>query len=240
MAKLSKRQLERYSRTISLNNIGEASQAKLLNSKVLVVGAGGLGSSTILYLSSLGIKSLGIADFDKVSLDNLPRQILYSEEDVGRPKVNVLKDKLSKRNPDTEFRFYNERISVENVNDIIKDYDIVLDCVDNFESEFVLNDACVKANIPLLIAGVSGYQGQVMLISSKSKKDYKSLFSNLPLNISKEDKEKDKPVYPLAVAIVSNIQCNEAIKYILGLGKPLVDEMLVIDVLNLRFDKFKL
>ena len=116
----------------------------------------------------------------------------------------------------------------------------MLDCVDNFDTEFVLEDACLTKKIPLAIAGVSGFQGQVMIVSKESKKDYKSLFSTFPLNISKEDKEKDKPVFPLAVAIVSNIECNEALKYLLGIGKKLNDEMIVIDALNSKIDRFKL
>ena len=239
MEKLSTRQLDKYSRSISLKEIGEEGQQKLLNSKILVVGAGGLASSNILYLSSLGIGTLGIVDFDKVSLDNLPRQTLYCEEDIGRFKVDVLKEKLEKKNPDTRIVTYKERITTENVGDIIKDYDMVFDCVDNFDSEFVLDDACVAKKIPLVVAGVSGFQGQVMLVTKESKKDFKSLFSS-SFTVSKEEKEKDKPVFPITVALVSNIQCMEGLKYLLKLGEPLIDEMLVIDALTMRIEKYKL
>lgn len=239
MAKLSKRQMDKYYCSTFLKEIGEVGQEKLLNSKVLVVGAGGLGSSNILYLSSVGIGTLGIIDFDKVSLDNLPRQVLYGESDVGRAKVDVLKERFANKNSDTKIVTYNEKLTKENAFKIIKDYDIVLDCVDNFDTEFILNDVCRENKIPLVIAGVSGFKGQVMLVVDKSKHDFRSLFSSIP-NITKEIKESDRGVFPPAVAIVSNIQCAEAVKYLLGIGEPLIDTMLVIDTITMRFEKFKM
>ena len=239
MAKLSKRQMDKYYCSTFLKEIGEVGQEKLLNSKVLVVGAGGLGSSNILYLSSIGIGTLGIVDFDKVSLDNLPRQVLYGESDVGRAKVDVLKERFANKNSDTKIVTYNEKLTKENASKIIKDYDIVLDCVDNFDTEFILNDVCRENRIPLVIAGVSGFKGQVMLVTDKSKHDFRSLFSSIP-NITKEIKESDRGVFPTAVAIVSNIQCTEAVKHLLGIGEPLIDTMLVIDTITMRFEKFKM
>ena len=240
MQKLSSRQLERYFCSTFLKEIGEAGQLKLLNSKVLVVGAGGLASSTLLYLSTIGVGTIGIIDDDKVSLTNLPRQIIYDESDIGKDKVNVAKDLLEKKNPDTKVITHKERLNEKNAQNIIKNYDIVLDCVDNFDTKFVINDACLALNIPFVSAGVSGFNGQILFVSNKSKFDFKSLFSTLPLNVSKEIRDKDRGVYPLAVGIVSNIQCSETIKYLLGLGSSLVDEMLVVDLLKLRFEKYKL
>lgn len=239
MAKLSKRQMDKYYCSTFLKEIGEVGQEKLLNSKVLVVGAGGLGSSNILYLLSIGIGTLGIIDFDKVSLDNLPRQVLYSESDVGRAKVDVLKERFANKNSDTKIVTYNEKLTKENASKIIKDYDIVLDCVDNFDTEFILNDVCCENRIPLVIAGVSGFKGQVTLVTDKSEHDFRSLFSSIP-NITKEIKESDRGVFPPAVAIVSNIQCAETVKYLLGIGEPLIDTMLVIDTIAMRFEKFKM
>ena len=240
MQKLSKRQTDRYFCSTFLKEIGEAGQLKLLNSKVLVVGAGGLASSTLLYLSTIGVGTIGIIDDDKVSLTNLPRQIIYDESDIGKDKVNVAKDLLEKKNPDTKVITHKERLNEKNAQNIIKNYDIVLDCVDNFDTKFVINDACLALNIPFVSAGVSGFNGQILFVSNKSKFDFKSLFSTLPLNVPKEIRDKDRGVYPLAVGIVSNIECSEAIKYLLGLGSSLVDEMLVVDLLKLRFEKYKL
>lgn len=239
MSKLSKRQIEKYYCSTFLKEIGEVGQEKLLKSKVLVVGAGGLGSSNILYLSSIGIGTLGIIDFDEVSLDNLPRQVLYGESDVGKTKVEIIKDKFLGKNSDTKIVIYKEKLDSNNADKIIKDYDIVLDCVDNFDTEFILNDACSKNRIPLVVAGVSGFKGQVTMVTSESKRDFRSLFSSIP-NITKEIKESDRGVFPPAVAIVSNIQCAEAIKYLLGIGEPLIDIMLVIDTIAMRFEKFKM
>ena len=240
MQKLSKRQTDRYFCSTFLKEIGEAGQLKLLNSKVLVVGAGGLASSTLLYLSTIGVGTIGIVDFDRINLNNLPRQIIYDEDQVGLDKVDVASKVLTKKNPDVKVVTYKEKFSEQNAKEIIKDYDLVLACVDNFDTEFVINDACKALGIPFVSAGVSGFNGQIMFVSKESKSDFKSLFSTLPLNVPKEIKDKDRGVYPLAVAIVSNIQCSEAIKYLLGIGSSLKDEMLVVDTLKLRFEKYKL
>lgn len=240
MQELSKRQLERYFCSTFLKEIGEEGQLKLLNGKVLVVGAGGLASSSLLYLSTIGVGTIGIVDFDCINLNNLPRQIIYDEDQVGLYKVDVASKVLNKKNPDVKVVTYKEKFSEQNAKEIIKDYDLVLACVDNFDTEFVINDACKALAIPFVSAGVSGFNGQIMFVSKESKSDFKSLFSTLPLNVPKEIKDKDRGVYPLAVAIVSNIQCSEAIKYLLGIGSSLNDEMMVVDTLNLRFEKYKI
>lgn len=237
---LNKLQKEKYFCTTFLNEIGEKGQAKLLASKVLVIGAGGLASSTLLYLASSGVGTIGVVDFDKVSLDNLPRQILYGEKDVGKFKVDAVKEKLESLNSDIKVIIHKTKLDKQNAKELFKGYDIVLDCVDNFETKFIINDACKELSIPLVTAGVSGYAGQVMVVTSKSKHDFKSIFSTLPLNISKEDKDADRGVFPLAVATVSNIQCNEALKLLLDIGDHLIDKMLVIDTLNNKFNTFKL
>lgn len=240
MKELSNRQLQRYFCSTFLKEIGEEGQLKLLNSRVLVVGAGGLASSSLLYLSTIGVGKIGIVDFDHINLNNLPRQIIYDESEVGKDKVKVAAKVLGKKNPDVKVVTYPEKFTEENAKSIIKDYDIVLDCVDNFDTKFVINDACEALGIPFVSAGVSGFNGQIIFVSKESKADFKSLFSTLPLNVSKEIRDKDRGVYPLAVGIVSNIQCSEAIKYLLGIGSSLVDEMMVVDTLNLRFEKYKI
>ena len=238
MEKLSKAQIEKYYCSTFLKEIGKEGQLKLLNSKVLVIGAGGLASSTLLYLASSGVGHIGVVDNDKVSLGNLPRQILYSQSDIGKPKVEVAKKKLESLNDDIRVTSYNMLLTEENAISIIKDYDIVLDCVDNFETKFLINDVCRKLNKPFVTAGVSDFKGQVMTVLPNSKHDFKSLFSTLPLNIPQEEKDKDQGVFPLAVAIVSNIQCAEALKYLLNVGDPLIETMLLIDCLKMEFQKF--
>ena len=238
MEELSKRQLERYYCSTFLKEIGKEGQEKLLKSKFLIVGAGGLAASNISYLSSIGVGQIGVVDFDTVSLDNLARQFLYKDEDVGRYKVDVIEELFSKKNCDTKLATYKIKLDEKNAKDIIKDYDIVLDCVDNFDTKLVLNDACKALGVPLVCAGVSGFKGQVMMVTKNSKHDFRSLFSFIP-KITKEIKAADRGVFPLAVAIVSNIECAEAVKYLLGIGKPLIDEMLVIDTIEMKFEKFK-
>ena len=239
MSTLSKRQLDKYYCSYFLDEISKEGQEKLLNSKILVIGAGGLASSAISYLMSVGINTLGVVDFDKVSLNNLPRQIIYDEGDVGELKVDLVKKKFANKNLDTTLKTYCLKLDQDNALDIFKGYDIVLDCVDNFDTKFVINDTCLKLGIPLVSGGVSGFKGQVMMITKESKHDFKSLFSNYP-KVSDEDRAKDRGVFPLAVAIVSNIQCAEALKYLLGIGEPLIDEVLVIDTIKMNFEKFKI
>lgn len=233
--------LDKYYHTIALKEIGEVGQKKLLNSKVLVIGAGGLASGVLLYLASSGVGHIGVMDDDKVSLSNLPRQILFTEDDIGKYKVDVVKEKLNKVNKDIEVTIYKERLSLLNGEPLFKEYDLILDCVDNFESKFIINDLCVKLHKPFVTAGVSDYKGQVLTyVPGKSKRDFKSLFSTLPINISQEDKNKDIGVFPPSVGLIGNIQVMEAMKYLLGLNDLLIDQMLVVDPLTWNIKKIKL
>ncbi len=237
---LTSKQKEKYFCSTFLKEIGEKGQVKLLNSKVLVIGAGGLASATLMYLTSLGIGTIGVVDFDVVNLDNLPRQILYSLQDVSKLKVDVAKEKLQKLNDDVEIISYNEKLTSKNAKKIFSGYDIVLDCVDNFETKFLINDTCRELKIDLVSGGVSGFKGQVMLITKESKKDFKSLFSDTSFKISKEVRDTDRGVYPLAVSLVSTIECNEAIKHLLKLDKHIDGEVLVINSLVPSVEKFYL
>lgn len=237
---LSNKQKEKYFCTTFLDEIGEAGQQKLLDSKVLVIGAGGLASSTLMYLASSGVGTIGIVDFDDVSLSNLPRQILYSEEDLSKSKADVARAKLESLNKDIKVNIYKLKIDKNNALEIFKGYDLVLDCVDNFETKFVINDACKKLGIPFVSAGVSGFAGQVMVVTSKSKHDFKSLFADPDFQISKEEKDADRGVFPSAVNLVASIQCGEALKLLLNIGDYLIDKMLVVNMLSNEYKVFKL
>jgi len=233
--------LDKYYHTIALKEIGEKGQKKLLNSKVLVIGAGGLASGVLLYLASSGVGHIGVMDDDKVSLSNLPRQILFSENDIGKFKVEVVKDKLYQVNNDIEVISYRQRLSLDNGEELFKQYDLILDCVDNFESKFIINDLCVKLSKPFIIAGVSDYRGQVLTyVPGQSKRDFKSLFSELPINISEEEKAKDIGVLPTSVGLIGMIEASEAIKYLLDLNDLLIDQMLVVNPLTWNIKKIKL
>ena len=181
--KLTNEQLDRYYCSIKLDNINEQGQAKLLNSKVLVVGAGGLASSTLMYLASSGVGTIGIIDDDFIALNNLPRQIIYNSSDVGKKKVETAKKRLNELNKDVNVIIHDEKLTKDNAKEIISSYDIILDCVDNFETKFLINDTCVLLKKPFITAGVSDYKGQVMTYVPDVSKDFKSLFSELPINI---------------------------------------------------------
>ena len=232
--------LDKYYHTIALKEIGEEGQRRLLNSKVLVIGAGGLASSVLLYLASSGVGEIGVMDDDKVSLSNLPRQVLFTEKDINRYKVDVVKERLEALNCDIRVNAYNQRLNDSN-GAIIKDYDLILDCVDNFESKFIINDYCLLYKKPFITAGVSDYKGQVLTyIPGLSKRDFKSLFSEFPINIPEEYKKGDEGVFPTAVGLIGNIQASEALKYLLGFSDLLVDQMLVVDTLKWNIKKIKL
>ena len=235
MDKLTKEQLNRYQYTIGLEDIKEEGQLKLLNSSVLVVGAGGLGSAALLALACLGIGHIGIVDNDVISATNLPRQIIYGIKDVGKGKAITAKKVLKGKNPDIDVKIYPYRLDENNARRIIKKYDIVLDCTDNFETKFLINDTCVKLKKPFVTAGVMDYKGQIMTVIPGKTADFKSLFDELP----KYNPDDDKSVYPLAVSIISNIAASEVIKYLLGLGELLINSLLVVDTLKTSFKKIK-
>ena len=234
MEKLNQEQLDRYQYTIGLENIKEEGQLKLLNSSVLVVGAGGLGSAALLALGSIGVGHIGIVDNDVISATNLPRQIIYGIKDVGKGKAITAKKVLKNKNPDIDVKVYSYRLDENNARRIIKKYDIVLDCTDNFESKFLINDTCVKLKKPFVTAGVMDYKGQIMTVIPGSA-DFKSLFDELP----KYNPDDDKSVYPLAVSIISNIAASDVIKYLLGFGELLINSLLVVDTLKTCFKKIK-
>ena len=234
---LNKEQKERYYHTTFLKEIKEEGQEKLLSSKVIVIGAGGLASSALTYLASMGIGNITIVDDDKVSLNNLPRQILYTYQDVGEYKVEVAKRRLEMLNPDVKVSIYKERLTSQNVSRIIKGHDIVLDCTDNFETKFLIDDTCHTLNIPFVIAGVSDYQGQVSTCIPKKSKSFKSLFSTLPINIEQKYKDEDQGVYPPVIGLVSDIAISEVVKYLLGFEDLLIDKMLIA---NLKTNNFKI
>ena len=238
MEKLNQEQLDRYYCSIKLDDINEQGQLKLLNSRVLVVGAGGLGSYVLPLLASSGVGFVGVIDADKVGLNNLPRQTIYEYRDIGKNKVSVIKRKLERLNPDVKIKTYKSYLNKNNGR-IIKDYDLVIDCTDNFETKFLIDDLCLKYNIPFITAGVSDYKGQIMTIIPHQSSDFKSLFSELPINIDEKYKDDDG-VFPSSVAIIGSIATNEALKLLLGIGSLLTDSMLVLDTRNNYFQKMKI
>jgi len=235
---LSTEQLERYSRNILLKEIGIKGQENLLSSKVIVVGAGGLGSPAAMYLASAGIGTIGIADKDEVELSNLNRQIMHKTCNIGKLKTNSAKQTINEINPDIKINIYNE-ISSQNISEIISQYDFVIDATDNFETKFLINDACVIAKKPFSHAGIVGLQGQTMTYVPEKSCCYRCVFKQPP--------PKDcvvtcaqAGVLGAAAGIIGTIQATEAIKYILGVGDLLTGYLLTYNALNAEFRKIKL
>jgi len=225
---------ERYSRQVSLKELGETGQKKLASAKILIVGAGGLGCPALLFLAAAGVGCIGIADDDLVSLSNLQRQVLFSSKDVGKSKVFVATEKIKELNPYVKVISHPERLTTENALDVIKDYDIVIDGTDNFPSKYLINDACVLLGKTLICGSVSKFEGQVAVFNVADKKNvkcnYRDLFPQPPeekiLNCAEEG------VLGVTTGIIGTMQANEAIKLLTGIGEPLINQLLIFNSLN--------
>jgi adenylyltransferase/sulfurtransferase len=226
---------ERYRRQIALKQFGEAGQQKLLQAKVLVIGAGGLGCAALPYLVAAGVGTVGIVDDDVVSLDNLHRQTLYATADVGLPKVLRAKQKLQALNPEVHIHAYNERLTVQNALTIMEGFDVVIDGTDNFASRYLINDACALLKKPLVYGAVSQFEGQVAVFNfpAGSGCQYRDMFPQPPA----EDEVlncAEAGVLGVLPGIIGALQATEAIKLITGIGKPLAGRLLTYDALQQR------
>lgn len=237
---LSKEQSERYARQLILSEIGTDGQEKLMNAKVLIIGAGGLGSPVAMYLTAAGVGTIGIADADKVDLSNLQRQIIHSTSDLGREKTASAKETMENINPDICVKAYNIRITAYNIDEIIKAYDFIIDATDNFDTKFLINDACVRCHKPFVHAGIMGFGGQVMTyVPYAGVACYRCVFKNPPSEGSVPTGRRLGVVGAVA-GTIGSIQAMEAIKYILGSGELLTGCLLTYDSLKMKFRKIKL
>ena len=235
----SNEQLERYSRHIILKEIGVKGQKKLLNAKVLIIGAGGLGAPCAMYLAAAGVGTIGIADADEVDLSNLQRQIIHATEDVGKPKVQSAKETINKMNPDVTVNTYHEFVSSENIMEIIKDYDFIIDGTDNFPAKFLINDACVMAKKPFCHAGIIRFEGQLMTYVPGQGPCYRCVFKNPPPKDAVPTC-KQAGVIGAMGGIIGSLQAMEAIKYITGTGDLLTGYLLTFNAIKMEFRKIKL
>ena len=240
-SQLNKKIVERFSRQIILKDIGILGQKKILSSKVLVVGVGGLGSSVAEFLSRAGIGSLGIVDNDKISLSNLHRQSLYNTSDIGKFKVKIAKDKIKKINPNTKVTIYKIRLNNYNFKKIINNYDYIVDGSDNFTTKFLLNDFCLKFKKVLVTGAISKFDGHIFTFNFKDKKIpclrcffQESNISDGLLNCESEG------ILGTVAGIVGTIQANEVLKKILNIGIGLDGYIFIIDLLHLDFRKVRL
>jgi len=226
---------ERYSRHYALSDFGFEGQQKLLNAKVLVIGAGGLGCPVLQYLVAAGVGTIGIADHDHISLSNLQRQTLYSTDDVGKKKVEVAFLKLEQLNTEINITTYPIELTSKNAWNIISEYEIIVDCTDNFATRYLINDACVLLNKPLVFGAIYKYEGQVAVFNLNLKKskpvNYRNLFPNPP---KPEDVQNCNEVGVLGVlpGMIGMMQANEVIKLITGLGDVLDGKLLTFNMLN--------
>ena len=240
-SQLNKKIIERFSRQIVLKDIGILGQKKILLSKVLIVGVGGLGSPVAEFLSRAGIGSLGIIDNDKVSLSNLHRQSLYNTSDIGKFKVKIAKDKIKKINPNTKVAIYKVRLNIDNFKKIINNYDYIVDGSDNFTTKFLLNDYCLKFKKILVTGAISKFDGHIFTFNFKNKKIpclrcffQESIISDDLLNCESEG------ILGTVAGVIGTIQANEVLKKILNIGTGLDGYIFILDLLHLNFRKVKL
>lgn len=230
---MTPQQKRRYSRHILLDGFGPEAQEKILNSKVLVVGAGGLGSPILQYLSAAGVGQIGIVDGDMVSLSNLQRQTIHTTNDISRPKTDSAKEKILALNPDVHVETYPYFISQDNALDTIRPYDFIIDATDNFAAKYIINDACIMLSKPFSIAGVNRYGMQVTthVVGSAC---YRCFFPEPP---AQEEVETCAMVGVLGsvVGMCGTIQATECIKYLSSIGQLLTNRLLCIDALTMQF-----
>lgn len=236
---LTKRQKERYARHITLDEIGEEGQKKLLGGSTLIIGTGGLGSPAALYLAAAGVGTIGIADNDAVDLSNLQRQIIHSEKDIGTDKTLSAKEKMNAVNSDVTVNTYQMRVTEDNIADLIKSYDIVIDACDNFETKFLINDACVAANKPFVHAGILRFRGQLMTYVPERGPCYRCIFRDMP---PKEEipTAREMGIIGSVAGVIGSLEAMEAVKYITGAGELLTGKLLTCDLLKMEFRKIEL
>lgn len=236
---LSEKEIERYSRHILLGEIGMAGQEKLKNARVLVVGAGGLGCPVLQYLTAAGVGTIGIVDFDKVDISNLQRQILYSVEDIGKQKASIAAQKLSAQNPLVKFNVHNVELSNQNALEIFSQYDIIVDGSDNFATRYLVNDACVLLNKPLVYGSIYKFEGQLSVFNYQNGPTYRCVFPAPPLP-GEVLNCAETGVLGVLPGIIGSLQANECIKIITGIGETLSGKLLLMDALSMHFSKLEI
>lgn len=237
MGVFTKEELIRYSRQMMLPEIKLKGQQKIKDAKVLVVGAGGLGCPTLQYLSAAGLGTIGIIDFDKIELHNLHRQILYSTEDVGKPKAVTAAEKLKKQNPHTAFIVFNELLNEMNASAIISQFDMVVDGSDNFLTRYLVNDTCVKLNKVLIYGSIFKFEGQLAVFNYKGSKNLRDIYPEPP-NPEDVPNCDENGVLGTLPGIIATMMANETLKIILEMP-VLKNQLLIFDTINWNFTKLE-
>ena len=233
--KMSEEQISRYSRQIRMPEIGEDGQRKLLSSKVLIIGAGGLGSPAALYLAATGVGTIGIADGDTVELSNMQRQLLHGMSDIGRAKTDSAVDAIHELDPAVQVVPYMLSVDSENLPDIVAGYDFVLECVDDFKTKLIINDACVKTGRPFCSGSVAGFYGQIITWLPGKGPCLRCVFRDPPDGA--ELSSENSGVLGASAGVIGCLQAAEAIKCLLGAGELLTGCLLTCDLLDMEYRK---
>lgn len=243
MSMLTAQQTARYQRQISLSEVGEVGQERLLATKVLMIGAGGLGCPLLQYLAGAGVGTLGIVDEDVIALDNLHRQVIYTVDDLGLNKAAVAGKYLARLNPDVKTNIYTFRLTTENALELFSQYDIIVDGTDNFATRYLINDACVILGLPLVYGAVSRFEGQVAVFNVADadglRTNYRDVFPEPPLDGQILNCE-EAGVLGVLPGIIGVMQANEVIKIITGIGSPLINQLLTYNARNNQIYTLKL
>lgn len=229
--------MNRYNRNILIEGWGEEGQQKLRSSKVLVVGAGGLGSPVLLYLAAAGVGTLGIVDYDVVDISNLQRQILHQTTDLGKNKIESAREKLNVLNPEVSVITYSEKFTEKNAANIIGEYDFVIDCCDNYTTKFLINDVCVREQKPYSHGAVLALRGEVMTYIPGNA-CYRSVFDNPPEDGTAPTSAQAGILGSIA-GVIGSIQATEAIKYLTGIGELILNRILIFDGKSMNFYSLK-
>jgi molybdopterin/thiamine biosynthesis adenylyltransferase len=235
---LSREQKERYGRHLLLPEVGPEGQAKLLDAKVLLLGAGGLGAPTALYLAAAGVGTLGIVDDDEVDLSNLQRQVIHTTDRIGRPKVDSAEETIAALNPDVEVVKYPVRLDASNIMEIIDGYDVIVDGVDNFPTRYLLNDATVRLGIPVVSASILGFDGQLSVFKPHDGPCYRCLYP-VPPPAELAPSCGANGVLGVLPGTMGLLQATEVVKLVTGAGEPLVGRLLLYEALGATFTELK-
>lgn len=235
---LSKAEFARYSRHIILPEMGLAGQLKLKQSKVIIIGAGGLGVPVLLYLAAAGVGRLGIVDYDDIEYSNLQRQVIYKTQEVGKSKAEKARDFIQDQNPQVKVQVYKEWINSGNALAILEGYDLIIDGTDNFPTRYLLNDAAVLMGIPYIYGSIYRFEGQVSVFNYKEGPNYRDLFPDPP-SPELVPNCSEGGVLGVLPGIVGSIQALEAIKVVTGIGDVLSGKLLTIDTLSNQYRTFK-
>lgn len=234
MHRFTEEELERYDRHIKLREFGKEGQSRLLEARVLVIGAGGLGSPVLMYLAAAGVGTLGIADGDEVDYSNLQRQIVHDSANVGMAKVDSAEQRIRQINPDVKVEKHRMMLTPENIGGIVEQYDFVVEATDNFRVKYMVNDVCVRLGKPFCLGGILRFEGQVMTYVPEAA-NYRDIFPDEP-EASAVPSSKVVGVLGVIPGITGTIQATEAIKWITGAGELLTNRLLTFDALTMQFE----